>query len=95
MLELLRKLSLYVYLYDTGENKNDQESNQNGRQKSEEKVVETKDMVSNFRVMDVAGETEGISNQTPGTQLTIDTAVDGDLTGADKTSKSSPDSGTF
>ena len=96
MLELVRKLSLYAYLYNIGENENDQESNQNDRQKCEEKVVETKDMVSNFRLRDVADETKRISNVTPCAQLTaIDTAVVGDLTSADKTSKSSPDSGTF
>lgn len=46
-------------------------------------------MVSNFRVRDI---TE-ISNGTPGAQLNA--AAVGDLTTADKTSKSSPDSGMF
>lgn len=52
-------------------------------------------MVSNFRVKDITDEMEGISNGTPDAQLTINTAAVGDLTTADKTLKSSPDSGMF
>lgn len=51
-------------------------------------------MVSNFRVRDIADEMEEISNGMPGAQLTINTTAAGYLT-ADKTSKSSPDSGMF